>query len=248
MSEKQNGNGGSWYKTGAEGEAQAEREAEERAKGFVNRLWLPVGASTTIVFLDTEGFYFHEHQIYRNNSWKNWYTCLREFSECPICEADYKPSYVAAYTVIDTAKYVSKKTGKEVKNVKKLLILKSTVQPMWARRREEAGGDLTYGVFKLYRDKKEQASTGEDVQYKGKLTQEKVLMLKPEGMSNEEFLAPYDYLELFKPKSVDELRSIMGQTVIGSEQPSGGNGASNHIPIPPNAATVAGDASIEDLL
>jgi hypothetical protein len=241
-----------WFQTGQKGEKRAEQIAEEQAKNSVTRLWLPVGKSALVTFLDSDGFYFYEHQLKINGSWRNWYTCLRDMSECPICDTGDRSSYVAAYTIIDHSKYTSKRTGKEIKNVKKLLILKSTVQAMWARRKEEVGGDLTQCVFKLFRDKAEHTSTGEDVQFKKKLEKEQILKFKPQGMSDEEWLAPFNYVEIFKPLSVDKLRKLTGQKVVGSdehtEDVNGGNGNNDDMPAPEGAGVVEGDADIESLL
>jgi len=243
MTEKQ------WFKTGDEGLKRSQELAEERERNQVNRLWLPVGKGAKITFLDSEGFFFSEHQIKLNGSWRNWFTCRSEFSECPLCESGDRPSYVCAYTIIDHSKYTSKKTGKEVANVKKLAVFKSTVHNMWARRKsQDCDGDMTYCLFNIHRDKAEHTATGEDVQFVKRLSQAEVLRFKPAGMSDEEWMSPYDYMELFKPQSVDYLRNVvnMAPPIGADDQPSGGNG--HGMPVPAGAQAVGGDADIEDLL
>lgn len=251
MAEEANGNQqASWFQRGNEGFQRSQKIAEDMAnsaKPF--RVWLPVGERTNLTFLDGDGFFFYEHQLKINGDWKNWFTCLKDFSECPLCDSGDTPSYVAAYTVIDHSEYVSKKTGKKVKNQKKLLVTKGPVHDKWARRIEE-NGDLTYCVYSCARDRKNECNTGEDITFRKRLSREEILKFKPEGVDDEEWLKPFDYMEVFKPLSVDELRNIVGQAPVGSEGPAkeDGAGGGGKMPVPDNATVADGDASIEDLL
>ena len=87
-----------------------------------------------------------------NGNWRNWFTCRKDFDECPLCDDGQTASYVCAYTVIDHSKFTDKQ-GRERKNEKKLLIVKSTVMPKIARRRQALDGDLTYACLQFHRDK-----------------------------------------------------------------------------------------------
>ena len=60
-------------------------------------------------------------------------------------------------------------------------------------------------------------------------------------MSDEEWLAPFDYMTLFAPKSVEELRKISGQNPpVGADDYKGAS--------IPKDAVEADEASIDSLL
>lgn len=210
-----------WFKTGNDGLEQAHKIQEELASQYgPMRFWIKPGTSAKLTFLDTEGFYFNEHNLKQDGKWGNYYTCLKDFSECPLCDAGERAGYVCAYTVLDHSEYTSQKTGKVIKNQKKLLVVRPAVMNKLARRRESLEGNLTYGLFMFSRDKKEECNTGEDIEFVKRLDASQVLKFKPQGanISDEEFLAPFDYLKLFAPKSVDELRKIAGSAApVGSD-------------------------------
>lgn len=237
-----------WFQKGEEGLDTARRIQEERASQYgPHRFWLKPGNSAKVTFLDTEGFYFNEHELQINGKWGNFFTCMKDFSECALCDGGHKSGYVCAYTVIDHSEYETK-TGGKVKNQKKLMIVRPAVMNKLARRRETLDGDLTYGLFLFSRDSKDECRTGEDIEYIKRLNPKDIVKFKPKDSkdTDEEFLKPFDYMELFKPKPVEELRKIAGQAPpVGSDDYSTG-GRSGAV-IPPGA-TQAPEDSIESLL
>ena len=73
-----------------------------------------------------------------------------------------------------------------------------------------------------------------------------MLKFKPKdaNISDEELLAPFDYMKIFAPKSVDELRRIAGQAApVGSDS----YGSSSGAPLA-RGAEPASEESIDDLL
>lgn len=238
----------SWFQRGDAGFKRSQQIAEDMAKNAKPfRVWLPVGGHTTLTFLDGEGFFYYEHQLKIDGDWKNWFTCRRDFSECPLCDAGDNPTYVAAYTVIDHSEYTSKRTGKKVKNQKRLLVTKGPVHDKWARRIEE-NGELTYCVYSCARDRKNECNTGEDITFRKRLSRDDVKKFAPEGVDPEEWIQPFHYMEVFKPLAVEELRSIVGQAPVGAEKGNDNNGGGERMPVPETATVADGDASIEDLL
>lgn len=232
-----------WYKTGNEGYETAQRIQEELKDGYAPfRFFLKPGASAKVTFLDTEGFYFHEHMIQVNNKWTN-YTCLRDFSECPICDSGDRPGYVCAYTVIDHSRYEGK--NGIVQNTKKLLVVRPAVMNKLARRRETLEGNLAYCVFLFSRDSKNECATGEDIEHVKRVNPQELAKVCNTGgkLSDADFLKPFDYMTIFAPKSVDELRKIVGQAPVGSDNYSRGR---DDMP-PPESGSVS-ESSIEDLL
>jgi hypothetical protein len=140
---------------------------------------------------------------------------------------------VCAYTIIDHSKYVNK-AGIEVTSQKRLLVVKPSVMNKLARRREQCEGDLTYAVFEFARDSKDECSTGEDITFRKRLSTQEILQFKPDSISDEEWLKPFDYLKLFAPKPIEALRQIAGQAPpvgAGTGMPPAGG---SYMP-PPNS-------------
>ena len=210
--------GAEWYQTGNTGyERSKQIQEEQQAQYGPMRFFIKPGNSAKLTFLDTEGFYFNEHNLKINGKWGNHFTCRKDFSECPLCDSGDRSGYVCAYTVIDHSEYETK-NGRKVKNQKKLLVVRPAVMNKLARRREALEGNLTYGLFLFSRDKKEECATGEDIEFIKRMEQSNLLKFKPANMSDEEFLAPFHYMKLFAPKSVEELRKIVGQAPpVGSD-------------------------------
>lgn len=241
-----------WFQTGEAGVARAGQIQEERAKGFgPRRFFLGVGKSGKVTFLDSVGFFFYEHNLKIDGRWGHFYTCLKDFSECPLCDMpEARPAYVAAYTIIDHTEWEDK-TGKVWKNQKKLLVAKGNVIPKLSRKCKQAGGDLTYSLLLFSRDGKQECSTGEDIEFLKKLSREDVLKFKPADQTDDDFLKPFDYVSIFAPKTVEELRRIAGATnVVGAEpgNPSTTGGNGYDMPAPAGAETVGSDADIDALL
>ncbi len=207
-----------WFLKGDEALKRLKELEEERSQGYgPSRFFLKPKTGTKITFLDSEGFAFLEHHMKVDGRWGNFFTCLRDFSECPLCETGDRSYFVMAWTIIDHSKYISERTGREYRNTKKLFVAKSAVVNKLVRRREAAGGDLTGCVFEIHRDKKEECATGEDIEFVKRLSAEELMKLAPEGVDPAEWIKPFNYAELFRPKSVEELRRIAGTSEpIGS--------------------------------
>ena len=73
----------SWYKEGQEGaDAAKAYDAERKRLATVpRRFWLKPDTSKIVVFLDTAGFFFREHTLYRNGKWNTHVTCLNDIPE-----------------------------------------------------------------------------------------------------------------------------------------------------------------------
>lgn len=220
-----------WYKTGEEGQEAAKHDEEDRQKSVgAYRLWLPAGGSTQFTFLDSEGFFFKEHNFYTpQNGWMNWETCIQDIGDddCPFCEAGLKYYYECVFSIIDHATYYSKKHEKEMTNVKKLLVLRSTARKKVLRKKETScAGDLLFCRFETHRDDKKECSTGEDFDFISRQSDEEVLAMAPAEWAGKpiqpaEWVKPFDYMTLFQPRSANSLRRILGRIGKGGETPVG---------------------------
>lgn len=210
-----------WYKTGEEGSDQAKKKDEQRQRSFDTpfRFWLPPDKGTRIVFLDTKGFFFSEHQFKVGGSWKNWETCITDIGEedCPLCESGLTASYVCVFSIIDLSKYTDKR-GNKVTAMKKLLVLKSMARVKVLKQKERREDNLTGCVFEVTRFKASECSTGEDFEFLHRAAPEEVKETCPDGEDKEKWLEPFNYVEMFKPKSAEELRVVIGRAQpVGAE-------------------------------
>jgi len=249
-----NENQGWQPKIGDEGYERAkEYQEEQRSKYGPSRFFLKPGQTAKLTFLDSAGFYNMEHSLKINGKWGHFFTCRSEFSECPLCDSptlNSKPSYVCAYTVIDHTGYVDN-NGKEHKNIKRLLVVKPRVMDKLARRKQSMDGDLTFGCFDVSRDSPDECSTGEDFSFLKRLTVDDLAKIMPTGLKNpdgspmtvQQWLQPFDYMTLFAPKSVEELRRI-----AGTPQPVGAGSIHAGASPASRAGSSVPEQSIEDLL
>jgi hypothetical protein len=223
-----------WYSKGDEGRQAVKDFEEDRASkiGGAYRLWIPAGGSTEFTFLDTEGFFFKEHNYFANRSWMNWETCIQDIGveDCPLCEAGIRVYYECVFSIIDHAEYESKKTpGRIVKNTKKLLVLRSTARKKVLRKRDQQQGDLLYVRMSTHRDDSKECSTGEDFEVINRQTKPEVLAYAPaeymgQAITPEAWAEPYEYIKVFGPKTAEQLRRVVGRVdpVGAGDSPSRG--------------------------
>lgn len=209
-----------WFFTGDDAEKYLKQEAKrqeveekrrkEDQKNKVYRFYLPVGAETQITFVDDithpDGyrlpFVVKEHQVQLRGDWKNWFTCLAdirtsvgESKECPPCKIGNFPSVISAYTVIDHSVWEDKK-GKVHQDEIKLFAAKSkTVKQL--EKFLAKYGTLRGLKFDVSRTDSQKAAVGDTF-----IVDEQV-ELKPD-------IQPLDYKAIFQPKSVEELKDILG--------------------------------------
>jgi len=216
-----------WYQKGTEGAEAVKDFEEDRASKFggAYRLWIPAGGSTEFTFLDTEGFFFKEHNYFANRSWMNWETCLQDIGEedCPFCEAGIRVYYECVFTVIDHAEYESKKTpGRIIKNTKKLLVLRSTARKKILRKRDQHEGDLRFVRMSTHRDDSKECSTGEDFEVVKRHTKAEVAAMAPkewmgQAITPDVWMEPFEYVKIFQPKKAEQLERILGRvSPVGS--------------------------------
>jgi len=203
-----------WYQTGKEGFKRSQQEDEaakaRREQRGPRRFWLKSGSSAKVTFLDTPQFFLYEHGIKIGKSYRNYFTCIKDLETCPLCEANYVPSYIMAGTVIDHSSYTDE-NGKTYKNQKRLFVAKGAARQIMLRKIKKKGGDIKFYRFEFTRGTNAtECSTGEDIEVLGKVSKEKLLALKPSDVDPKEWLAPFSYEEIFAPKSAKELARLVG--------------------------------------
>ena len=206
----------SWYKTGKDGQKYVEeKDKERREAGATNnvkgwRFKMGYGSTGNIVCLDDLTFFFNEHQYEANGSYYNYDTCIQDIEgECPLCESGCKIAPVGVVSIIDLTEY-KKKDGTTTSPTKKVMVLKQGGRERYLRKQDKLGG-LAYKKFEVYRsnDKKGEA-TGTDVEYEKDVDPEKLKQLAPKDVNPDEWIQPFDYTEIFKPKTAAQLRAAIG--------------------------------------
>jgi hypothetical protein len=200
-------------------------EKERKQKEFENsknpknyRFFMKKGTETSVVFIDDLLFVVNEHRFKKDGHYNNFETCVKDVEgECLICDADNRPYIAWVTTVIDLTPY-TKKDGTEVTVSKKLMVVKQGGAEKLLRRQKKMG-TLKGKKFTLSRssDPKGEA-TGTDIEFDKDVDLDQLKQFAPEGIDQDEWITPFDYKELFKPKSIKELRQEMGiSPPVGSD-------------------------------
>jgi len=242
-----------WFQKGKEGTERSKTEdaaaKKRRAEGGkIQRFYLKGDTSAKITFLDNPAFFFHEHNLNMNGKWFNYFTCIKDFDTCPICESGDSAGYVLAATVIDHSTWKDDQ-GEQQGHRKRLFIAKGKARQLILRRIESQGkdgepGDLTGCVFECARGSSPtECSTGEDIQFLAKLPNLSSL-LKYAPKDAKDYLEPIDYAKLLAPMTPKKLREV-----VGAPSPVGSDGDKTGAePDEPEEKLDDGAQSIDDLL
>lgn len=183
--------------------------------------------------------FLREHQLFLAGSWINFETCLSDFDNCPLCDSGKKPSYVVAFTGIDHSEYVLKRgpnAGTRIKNTKRLAVFKTTARVKILKQKERREGDLVGCTFEISRFTEKDNSSGSDFEFTKRCTTEELMAFAPkqvpgknglEDVDPAEWIKPFHYMEVFKPKTAAELTSI-----IGGVPPEGSESLSSEAGLP----------------
>lgn len=229
-----------WFATGEEGvkkskaEDEASRERRAKAQAGGRRWRLKSEEEGKLTFLDKPEFFFREHNLEIGGKYGNFFTCLSDFDTCPLDDID-NPSYVVACTIIDHREWTDN-SGNKHKNEKKLLVCKGAAKEEVLRQASKR--DLRFCLYEVARGSKPtECNTGEKFEFVKKLDEKTLMKIAPAG-ATKDWLKPFNYLELFAPKSPEELRKLAGQA-----EPVGGEGeASEGID-----ADASGDGTGDDI-
>jgi hypothetical protein len=142
-------------------------------------------------------FKYNEYQVQLNGSWKNWFTQPLDPSQDVLKELGYKASKVAVLTVIDHAEWTDR-NGTVHKDELALYVVKRS-QPIWAQLEKIIAreGSLSGKTFRVHRMGDKSPGSGSMLE-----KYEQNFNLNPE------LHKPFNYLEILKPKSKEELEAI----------------------------------------
>lgn len=220
----------------AEAEVAAKRAA---AKNTVFRYWMPDEAEQQITFLDGEVDAagrldvprYWEHNVFLNNSWKNWFPCTKDQEpDCPLCETK-QPSLVYVFTIIDHREWAEKKDSSKVHHhERKLYVCKGDTYKRLSKIALKRDG-LTGATFDVSRIGDKAENVGSDFDFCEKLSMKELRKkygLKKSGENKDsKVCAAYDYEQVLKYHTADELRAVgFGE---GSSTPAVGSGDANEV-------------------
>jgi len=210
----------SWYLKGKNGWKKAqqvdeEAKARQAARGPL-RFWLEPDSSAKVTFLDTPSFFIYEHNLQLDGKWGNYFTCLKDFDTCPLCESGDRSSFAVVGTVISHKPWKDR-DGNVHKNTKMLFVARGKARDR-VKKQIERRKDLKFCLYEISRgSSKNESSVGEDFEFIRKLSQKTLLKLVPEGEDPKEWLRPFDYEEVLAPKDPAELRKLVGlEDPVGS--------------------------------
>lgn len=192
------------------GYAEAEKKAkeiDERKSNSVFRFWMPKATTTRIVFLDDNPPVYDEHNLQINGSWKNWFTCKKQFGEqCSICDGGTYAYTAGAYTILDGTEWTDKK-GTVHKDEKKLYIAKMDTLKKLKQMSAKRGG-LRGCVFEVTRtDGDKSPGTGDMFDFEYKMTEAE--LIAKFGGADGKGVIPFNYDEILAPKDDETVNNTM---------------------------------------
>ena len=142
-------------------------------------------------------FMVREHQFRIDGDWKNWFTCISRGGDCAPCQKGNGSYQIAVYTIIDHTEWEDR-SGNLHKDEVKLLCVKTSTTTFRAleKRAKRAKKNGLRGVkFEVERSSDRSVNVGDLYEY-------------VDTVDLPEDLKPFNYLELFAPKTSEELASI----------------------------------------
>ena len=194
----------------AEQKKKREEEASQRGDVKNNRFFLQPGKEGHIIFLDDLMFPVWEHQFWdAQNKRPIFETCIQGIEgECPGCDSENKPYFALVTTVIHLDPI--NKNGEKLNPRKRLLVAKTGSSERILTRQKNQG-TLVSKCFWVKRSTDSKAEkTGTDIDFVKEADLENLKKYAPENVDPSDWVQPYDYKEVFKPKSVDDFRKALG--------------------------------------
>ena len=218
--------------------AAFDQQAKAQNQEYIPRFWIKKGEQKTITFVDgglnANGlldipFARREHNIQLNGRWGNHYACTKQDvtkdTPCPLCAADNKAALVAYLTIIDHTAFQTK-DNQTRQNERKLFAFKRMTLEKLQYKAANAGGlaGKTFSVMRLNVDKS--CGVGDEFDFKGDYGRDTIIQrcgLKPQGdNSDNKVYAPYNYAEMLKYHTAEELLAMgLGVPPTGYQPPSG---------------------------
>lgn len=209
-----------WFNTGKSAEEAAHKSGGGGGDYSSFRFFLKPNNAAVIAFCDGDNTeaepigHYREHSFNRNNSRAPGFaTCAKGTGmACALCDAGLKPYDAWPFTIIQIKPIWTDKEGKEHGNQKKLMVVKKEMMQRVLRFIEQREG-LAGTVWDVHRSGKRSYTVGDDWQFKHKIEGgrsglPKHLTDATEFPVKDEDVSPLNYMELLKPKTLEELQAM----------------------------------------
>ena len=196
------------------------RKAEERKNAVHQpfRFRTPVGETRQIIITDdAPDFFMYEHALQDDSgNWGRVFSgCVKEFANCPVCEATKKESYYALFlSCIDLTPFDTR-GGETVDFSRKLLVVKASQQKKFLRFYQKEG-TLRGALFEMTRDGEKDSSIGNDIEFVEFVPEEELAdytrsWKDKEGKKHtEDCSEPFIYEDIFDEPDEGKLRALVG--------------------------------------
>jgi hypothetical protein len=174
----------------------------------VRRFWMKNGTDREITFVDPATINFNgqqiptpiqymEYNLNMNGHWRNWFTRPTDDSQDFLKELGHRASKVAALTVIDHSEWTDRKGNVHKDEVLMYVVKRSSTVWKQIERFYSTHGSLQGQRFRISRMGDKSPGAGSLLEHIGQ-----------SEVYNPEIHKPYDYFEVLKPKTRDELIKI----------------------------------------
>lgn len=205
----------SWYGTNYQGVDEAKQAIEER-RNQPSRFWMKAGESRRLLFLDEVGFTFNEHRIFRiPNDWKSTEMETCPGPGCPLCAQNNARILTIVHTVVDLDGFKDK-DGKEQGKMKKHLFAMGVTVADLLREGKKNWGGLKGHAIRVMRKTDRDARTGSAFDHCLKDGKAVVYSLEDVAARNID-ITPYNYVEIFQPKSLEALNAKYGRVAFAPD-------------------------------
>ena len=174
----------------------------------VRRFWMKNDTERMITFVDPATINFNgteiptpiqymEYNLNMNGHWRNWFTRPTDDSQDFLKELGHRASKVAALTVIDHSEWPDRKNNTHKAEVVMYVVKRSSTVWKQIERFYSTHGSLQGQKFRISRMGDKSPGAGSLLEHVGQ-----------SEVYNPEIHKPYDYFEILKPKTRDELIKI----------------------------------------
>lgn len=197
-----------WYSENFDKVEQNVEEAKKRSNSGPNRLFIPKGESKIISILDERAFSFAEHGYEQNGKWNNWETCIGQENGCPFCLGRNFSYMVTVFTCIDHTPWERKDDRGNVETIvdqKKIFAVKENQALLLSKLKTQLGRLKGARLVISRGTKKNSAAWGENFTPDINGGQ---IVKTDWNQYEKDFLKPFPYEEIFKPKDRDALNAV----------------------------------------
>ena len=215
------------FHRGAEGRARTAQELEKQEQRRKKaqeglgreplRFFMYPGESREIVILDEEpDFFRYEHNVKdpASGKYKLFTGCVREWDDCPVCDAYGEPYYALYLSVLDLSPYENKR-GETIEWTRKLMCVKPSQQKKFMRKFEKEG-TLRGAIFEMNRDGDKDAAIGNDIELLEFMEEDELAEYVREWTDRdgkthvEDCSVPFEYEKVFEEPTAEELAATIG--------------------------------------